>query len=128
MAKLLLELLHELLAHTVLFVILLKIVPLLDAGVAANGRHINHAVAELDEGAALDGDVQVGDVMQDEAHQLLVLLLADPLDEAVGGRGIRHPKSARLSCVVVFGPDGFALSRSDGGEAANVCVGGRLDP
>ena len=32
----------------------------------------------------LDRNVEVRDVVEDEGHQLLVLVLADPLDEAVG--------------------------------------------
>ena len=54
------------------------------ARVTSDGRNVDHAVAELDKGSALDGDVEVGDVVQDELDQLLVLVLADPLDEAVG--------------------------------------------
>jgi len=81
----LLELLDKLGAHLVDLVVGLKVVALLGGGVAADGRDVDHAVAVLDEGAALDGDVEVGDVVQDEAHELLVLVLANPLDEAVGG-------------------------------------------
>lgn len=76
------------LAHLVDLVEGLEVVALLGRGVAANWRDVDHAVAELDEGAALDGDVEVGDVVQAELDKLLVLLLADPLDEAVGGQGL----------------------------------------
>jgi len=34
-------------------------------GVAADGGDVDHAVAEFEEGAALDGDVEVGDVVED---------------------------------------------------------------
>ena len=85
MAEALAQLLDKGLAHAVLDVVLLVRIALGGARVTADGRHVDHAVAELDKGAALDGDVQVGDVVQHEAHQLLVLLLADVLDEAVGG-------------------------------------------
>lgn len=67
-----------------LLVIFLIVVPLLRARVPADGADVDHAVAELDKGAALDGDVQVGDVVQAEADELLVPVLPDPLDEAVG--------------------------------------------
>lgn len=40
-------------------VVLLKLIALLLAAVAPDGRHIDHAVAELNKGAALDGDVNV---------------------------------------------------------------------
>ena len=86
MAEALAQLLDEGLAHAVLNVVLLVGVALGGARVTANGRNVDHAVAELDKGAALDGDVEVGDVVQHEAHQLLVLLFADVLDEAVGGQ------------------------------------------
>ncbi len=71
-------------AHLVLVVVLEEVKTLLLARVTANGADIDHAVAELDERAALDGDVQVGNVVEDERGQLLVLLLSDPLDEAAG--------------------------------------------
>lgn len=85
-AESLAELLDELLANVVLLVVLLVVVALLNAGVAADGADVDHAVAELDKGAALDGDVEVGDVVQAEADELLVLGLAEPADEAVGGQ------------------------------------------
>ena len=85
-AETLLQLLDELLPNLGLLVKSLKIVALLDAGVPADGADVDHAVPELDEGAALDGDVEVGDVVQAEVDELLVLLLADPADEAVGGQ------------------------------------------
>lgn len=62
----------------------LKVVALLVARVPANGADIDHAVAKLNKGAAHDGDVKVGDVVQDELDELLVGFLADPADEAVG--------------------------------------------
>ncbi len=83
MAELLAQLLDEGLADLVLEVVVLVVEALLGGGVAADGGDVDHAVAELDEGAALDGDVEVGDVVQDEADELLVALLAEPADEAV---------------------------------------------
>jgi hypothetical protein len=58
-------------ADVVLDVVLLVLVALLGGGVAADGRDVDHAVAELDEGAALDGDVEVGDVVQDPERNML---------------------------------------------------------
>jgi hypothetical protein len=50
-------------ADVVLNVVGLVIVALLDGGITADGRDVDHAVAELDEGATLDGNVEVGDVV-----------------------------------------------------------------
>lgn len=73
----------ELLADLCVLVELLKVVSLLGAGVTADGANVDHAVAELDKGTALDGDVKIGDVVQDKVGELLVLLLANVLDEGV---------------------------------------------
>ena len=54
----------------VLDVVLLVLIALLGGGVTADGRDIDHAVAELDEGATLDGDVEVGDVVQDPGRNM----------------------------------------------------------
>lgn len=61
-------------ADVVLDVVGLVVVALLDGGVTADGRDVDHAVAELDKGAALDGDVEVGDVVEDPISQELVYL------------------------------------------------------
>lgn len=50
-------------------------------GIAADRRNIDHAVSELNEGTSLDWDIQVGNVVKDEAGELLVLLLSNPFDE-----------------------------------------------
>jgi hypothetical protein len=92
------QLLHKRLPHLVHLVVRLKLLPLVIAGIPTNWRHVDHAVAELQERAALDGDVEVGDVVQDEVDQLLVLLLADPLDEA--GRGQRLTRLERRKAVL----------------------------
>jgi hypothetical protein len=80
--------LHKLLANLMLKIELLILVALLDCRIPANRAHVDHAIAEFHERAALHRDVQVGDVVQDEAHQLLVVVLANPLDETV--RSERH--------------------------------------
>ncbi len=72
----------------VLEIVLLEGEALLEIGIAADRRDVDHAVAELDKGAALDGDVEVGDVVQDEVDELFVLSLADPLDEARARQGL----------------------------------------
>lgn len=53
-------------------VVALELVPLLLAAVAADGRHVEHAVAELHERAALHRQVQVRNVAQAEVDELLL--------------------------------------------------------
>jgi hypothetical protein len=81
----LLELCNEGLTDLVLLVIGLVLASLAVGDVTADGADVDHAVTELNEGAALEGDVEVRNVVQDEVDELFVLLLANPLDEAVGG-------------------------------------------
>lgn len=86
--ELLLDSLHEFLANLVLQIKLLVLIALLHRGVPANRAYVDHAVPELDESTPLHRNVQVRDVVQDEAHELLVVVLADPLDERM--RRERH--------------------------------------
>lgn len=83
-AESLTQLLDKSLADLVHLVIGLVVVALLDTGVTADGRDVDHAVAEFNKSAALDGDVEVGNVVETKVDELLVLGLADPLNEAVG--------------------------------------------
>lgn len=64
----------------------LEFIPLVDRSIPANGAHIDHSIAELNESTPLLWDVQVRDVLEDEIDQLLVLLFSDPLYEAVAGK------------------------------------------
>ena len=80
----------KLLPDAVLEIVLLILVPLGDAGVSANGADVDHAIPELDECAPLLGNLEVGNVVQDELDELLVRLLAQPSDEAVRGKGHAH--------------------------------------
>ena len=93
MTKLLPQSRHELLPDLVLQIKLLIIIPLLSARIPANGADIDHPIPEFDEGASLDGDVKLREISQDEVHQLLVLVLAEPLDE-----GVRFERDAELEC------------------------------
>lgn len=76
------------LAHAGRLVILLKRVALLLGTVAANGRHVEHAVAKLDEGAPFDGDLEVGDVVKDEIDETLQFGLAQVLQQGLDGQQI----------------------------------------
>jgi hypothetical protein len=80
--------LHKLLPNLMLQVELLILVPLLHRSIPANRAHIDHTVPELHESTSLDRDIQIRNIVQDEAHELFVVVLADPLDERV--RGERH--------------------------------------
>jgi hypothetical protein len=91
MSKLLAQDGHELVTDLVLLVVALKLVSLHDAGISANRAHVDHTVSELDKGTALDGDVEVGHVVQDELDQLLVVFFTDVADE-----GLRLEGQARL--------------------------------
>jgi hypothetical protein len=83
MAKSLLKDSNKLLTDLGILVILLKVVSLLCAGVTADGTDVDHAIAELDEGTALDRNVEISDVVENEVDKFLVLLLSDELDEGV---------------------------------------------
>jgi hypothetical protein len=83
MTESLLEDSDELLADLGILVVLLKVVSFLCAGVTADGTDVDHAVTELDEGSTLDGNVEISDVVEDKVGKLLVLLLANELDEGV---------------------------------------------
>lgn len=111
MSKSLLEGGDKLLSNLGLLVKGLEVVPLLGAGVPADGADVDHAITELDESSPLDGDVEVGDVVQAKVCELLVLGLADPADEAVGGEGLAQlvGREAVLGeAVVEEGGDGDA--------------------
>ena len=82
----LLEHLDKLGADASLLVEGLVLLPLGQAGIPADGTDVDHAVAEFDKGATLDGQVEVGDVVQDEVDELLVFLLAQPLYERRAGQ------------------------------------------
>jgi hypothetical protein len=71
-----LELGNHLGSDVVLNVVLVVVVALLDAGVTADGGDVDHAVAELDEGAAFYGDVEVGNVVEDPGASLAAGLVS----------------------------------------------------
>lgn len=84
MTESLLESCDELLSYSGLLVESLEVVSLLGAGITTNRGDIDHAISEFNKGSTLDGDIQIGNVVQTEVDELLVLVLANPLDEAVG--------------------------------------------
>ena len=116
MTETLTQLGDKLLADLGLLIILLKGIALIGASIPANGADIDHAIAELDEGAALDGDVEVGNVVQAEVGELLVLVLAEPADEAGGGEGLAELEGGQAvlaEAEVEEGGDGHAGGLAD---------------
>lgn len=71
-------------------VILLILVSLLCAGITTDRRDVDHAIAELDEGSSLDWNVQIRNVVQDEANELLIVVLSNPLNEARACHRLAH--------------------------------------
>lgn len=61
----------------------LELIPLLHAGITSNGADIDHAISELNESTTLPGQLDVGNITKAEIGEILVLLLAEPLNEAV---------------------------------------------
>jgi hypothetical protein len=109
--ELLLQDSDKLLADLGLIVVLVEGEALLVGGVPADGADVGHAVAELDKGAALDGDVEVGDVVQAKVDELLPVVLADGADEAVGGQLLAElvgGEAVLAEAVVEEGGDGDA--------------------
>jgi hypothetical protein len=96
--ELLLDSLHKLLANLVLKIKFLIIIALLNRSIPANRAHIDHAIAELDKSPALHRNIQIGHIMQNEPDKLLVILLANPLDETV--RRERHTHADRRQAVL----------------------------
>ena len=89
--ELLLQHFNHLLPDMVLLVVPLVLVPLVHGRVPANRAHVYHAVPELDKRAALDWNIQVRNVPEQEVYQLLVLVLAEPSDEGLRCQPLAHP-------------------------------------
>lgn len=76
-SKFLLEDSDEFLSDTVLVVVGIECFSFCLGAVPPDGRDIDHSCPVLDECASLDGDLQVGDVMQAEVQEGLQLLFAE---------------------------------------------------
>jgi hypothetical protein len=77
-------------ADVVLDVVDLVVVAFLDGGITADGGDVDHAVAELDEGAAFDGDVEVGDVVEDPVKNT-ISICSSLTPQTVVVVGMRRP-------------------------------------
>lgn len=78
---------------------LFEFIPLLDARIPPHRANINHAVTELHKSTALLRQAEVCNVLEAEIDQVLVLLLAEPVDEAVAGERL----SETVGRQAVFG-------------------------
>jgi len=85
-SKLFLQDLNESRANAVDFVISLEIVAFLYRRVTPDGTDIDHAIAELNKGSSFDREVNVGKVVKNEVDEDLVAILANILDEGLGGQ------------------------------------------
>lgn len=63
----------------------LKLIALVDTGITTNRADVDHAIAEFNKGTALLWQLDFRDVSKTEVCELLVLFLAEPLNEAVAG-------------------------------------------
>lgn len=111
MAESLLENSDKLLPDLRVLVERLKVVSLLSAGVTTDGANVYHPIAEFNERAALDGDVEISNVVEDEVGKLLVLLLANELDERVRLEGLAELEGSQAvlgEAEVKEGGDGLS--------------------
>lgn len=81
-----------------LIIVSVELISLLDTGVSSNRTNVNHTVAKLDECAALNGDLEISEVVHNVLDEGLVFLFADPFDEGVGGEG----DTEFIGCQAVF--------------------------
>ena len=88
--KLPLNRLHKIRSYIMLQIKLLILNPLLHRRVPAQRAHIDHPVPELHESAPLHRDIEIRNVVQEEFYQLLVVVFAEPLDEAVARERLAH--------------------------------------
>lgn len=89
---------HELLPHLMLPIVLIKRIPLLHTRIPADGTNIHHPIPKLHKRAPLNRQVQIRHIMQHKPHKLLVLVLAQPLYEAVTCEGYAE----FIGCEPVF--------------------------
>lgn len=71
-----------------LLVVPFKLVSFFLAAIPADRRNVQHPVSELDEGTPLDGNVQIGDVMQHEIDEGFELLFSEIRLQTLGGQQV----------------------------------------
>jgi hypothetical protein len=97
--KLPLQRLHHCFPDPMRLIIPLELVHLRVTCPLSNRRNIHHTIPELNKGAPLDWNIQVGDVFQHPADECLVLYLTDPFDK----RGPRERDTHSKGYEAVFG-------------------------
>lgn len=76
-----------------------KLITLLDASSTSNGANVDHSIPELNKGTALAGQLGVGNKLENEVDQRLVLVLPKPLDEVVASKRLAEAECGQT----VFG-------------------------
>ena len=69
---------------------LLVLVALLHGRIPADRADVDHAVSELDESTTLLWNIEIGNVVEDELDESLVVVLTDPLNERSGRKRRTH--------------------------------------
>lgn len=65
-----------------------ELVSLVDTGASPDRANVDHSVTELNESSTLLGKLQIRNILKAEVHQVLVLFLTQPLNEAVARKGL----------------------------------------
>lgn len=60
-----------------------ELIPLIQASTPPYRTNVDHSVPELNECPSLPRQLEAGNILKTEIHQVLVLLFTKPLDEAV---------------------------------------------
>lgn len=63
-----------------------ELVPLVNTSASSDRADVDHSVTELNEGSTLLGELHIRNIFQTEVHHVLVLVLTQPLNEAVAGK------------------------------------------
>lgn len=63
-----------------------KLVPLIHAGISTNRANVDHSIAEFNESTTLLGQLDAREVSEREVDEFLVLVLSNPLNEAVASK------------------------------------------
>lgn len=63
-----------------------ELIALVNASSTSNGANVDHSIAELNKSTALAGQLSVGNILENEIHQRLVLVLPEPLNEVVASK------------------------------------------
>lgn len=76
-----------------------ELITFLDAGSTSNRANVDHSIPELNKSTALAGQLGVGNELENEVDQRLVLVLPKPLNEVVAGKRLAETECGQT----VFG-------------------------